>query len=244
AKADDNNDVAWRSTGHMLYCLDSRYFHQGSGQNHPLGDRKICSGDCIRVVLDCSRHTVAFGFNNEKPIVLFRDLEPTFYFPAVDLRDCGDKIRILSQRGSRPHVRPAVVGGAASSSRSPAPTLGAGQLQHNPLHEVEPGPQMPLPSAGTGGSRAESNAPMTPPALSLPAANAEEPDAPPPSDPPPSRRHTAPAVGEVPSVHQLPGVAFPLGHSPASGSSNPRMLQPRQSQAAHHPGLGSPYPNP
>eukprot|EP00446_Apocalathium_sp_SHHI-4_P068831 CAMPEP_0177526318 /NCGR_PEP_ID=MMETSP0369-20130122/51025_1 /TAXON_ID=447022 ORGANISM="Scrippsiella hangoei-like, Strain SHHI-4" /NCGR_SAMPLE_ID=MMETSP0369 /ASSEMBLY_ACC=CAM_ASM_000364 /LENGTH=334 /DNA_ID=CAMNT_0019006545 /DNA_START=15 /DNA_END=1015 /DNA_ORIENTATION=- len=101
ARADDLNDVAWRSSGHMLYCLDSRYFHQGSGQNHPSGDRKINSGDCIRVVLDCTQRTLAFGVNKEKLFVLFRDLEPVPYVPAVDLRDCGDKVRILS---SSPHL--------------------------------------------------------------------------------------------------------------------------------------------
>mmetsp|Transcript_11147 Transcript_11147/g.25307 ORF Transcript_11147/g.25307 Transcript_11147/m.25307 type:complete len:647 (+) Transcript_11147:45-1985(+) len=101
SQADDFNDVAWRSSGRMLYCLDSRFFHQGSGQNHPNGDRKICSGDCIRIVLDCSRHTAAFGINNEKPRVLFRDLPPVPFVPAVDLRDCGDKVRILSSKTSR-----------------------------------------------------------------------------------------------------------------------------------------------
>ncbi|CAK9006200.1 unnamed protein product [Durusdinium trenchii] len=97
-QAEDLNDVAWRASGHMLYCLDSRFFHQGSGQNHPLGDRRMVSGDCIHVVLDCTRHTLAFGVNDEQPIILFRDLEATWYVPAVDLRDCGDKVRILSSR--------------------------------------------------------------------------------------------------------------------------------------------------
>jgi len=133
AQADDPNDVAWRSTGHMLYCLDSRFFHQGSGQNHPCGDRKICSGDCVRVVLDCTRHTLAFGINDEKPIVLFRDLEPTFYVPAVDLRDCGDKVRILSNRALR----------SQSSEVGPvqAPALQPPQLQPQP----QPQPQPPQP---------------------------------------------------------------------------------------------------
>ena len=30
--------------------------------------------------------------NNETPMVLFHDLESTWYVPAVDLRDCGDKV--------------------------------------------------------------------------------------------------------------------------------------------------------
>ncbi|CAJ1384747.1 unnamed protein product [Effrenium voratum] len=90
-QAEDASDVAWRGSGHMLYCLDSRFFHQGSGQNHPCGDRKVVSGDCIKVVLDCNQHTLAFGINQEEPIVLFRDMEPTWYVAAVDLRDCGDK---------------------------------------------------------------------------------------------------------------------------------------------------------
>jgi len=96
AQADDSNDVAWRSTGRMLYCLDARYFHQGSGQNHPNGDRKIYSGDCIRVTLDCQTHTLAFGVNQEKSLVLFQDLPAVAYVPAVDLRDCGDKVRLVS----------------------------------------------------------------------------------------------------------------------------------------------------
>lgn len=112
-QADDPGDVAWRASGHMLYCLDTRCFHQGSGRNHPSGDRKIVSGDCIRVVLDCSQHTLAFGVNNETPMVLFHDLESTWYVPAVDLRDCGDKVRILSCRSESK--------AAATSSRE-APT--------------------------------------------------------------------------------------------------------------------------
>lgn len=132
AQADDPNDVAWRSTGHMLYCLDSRYFHQGSGQNHPCGDRKISSGDCIRVVLDCTRQTIAFGINNEKPLVLFRDIAPAAYVPAVDLRDCGDKVRILS---SNPHVR---ASSGSWSSRSSA------------QQAISSGPQGPHRSATAG----------------------------------------------------------------------------------------------
>lgn len=60
-------------------------------------------------VLDCTRHTLAFGVNDEQPMVLFRDLEATWYVPAVDLRDCGDKVRILSSRQS---------GSTSSSKRS------------------------------------------------------------------------------------------------------------------------------
>eukprot|EP00913_Durusdinium_trenchii_P022728 g21344.t1 len=98
-QAEDLNDVAWRASGHMLYCLDSRFFHQGSGQNHPLGDRRMVSGDCIHVVLDCTRHTLAFGVNDEQPIILFRDLEDHHLgIHRMDLRDCGDKVRILSSR--------------------------------------------------------------------------------------------------------------------------------------------------
>eukprot|EP00931_Biecheleriopsis_adriatica_P100915 TRINITY_DN76150_c0_g1_i1.p1 TRINITY_DN76150_c0_g1~~TRINITY_DN76150_c0_g1_i1.p1 ORF type:complete len:867 (+),score=198.65 TRINITY_DN76150_c0_g1_i1:304-2601(+) len=140
AQADDTNDVAWRSTGHMLYCLDSRFFHQGSGQNHPAGDRKIMSGDCIRVVLDCTRHTLAFGVNNEKPTILFRDLEPTFYVPAVDLRDCGDKVRILScQTQQRPSQ-----GGASSPSRGSGQQPAQPQPQGQPMLAL-PQPQPPQP---------------------------------------------------------------------------------------------------
>jgi len=100
ARADDKNDVAWRSSGRMLYCLDSRFFHEGAGQNHPCGDRKVGSGDTIHIVLDCTRHTCAFGINSE-PTVLFRDLPPIAYVAAVDLRDCGDKVRILSRNPHR-----------------------------------------------------------------------------------------------------------------------------------------------
>ncbi|CAL1145306.1 unnamed protein product [Cladocopium goreaui] len=68
------------------------------GQNHPLGDRKIVSGDCIRVVWRPSETALGKRVNDEQPMVLFRDLEATWYVPAVDLRDCGDKVRILSSR--------------------------------------------------------------------------------------------------------------------------------------------------
>lgn len=136
AHADDANDVAWRSSGHMLYCLDSRFFHQGSGQNHPCGDRSICSGDRVHVVLDCSRHTLAFGINDEEMIILFRNLEHAVYVPAVDLRDCGDKIRIL--RG-RPQLT------SSSSSNLDAaqtnPTRPQGQLPvQSPSAPSEPQP--------------------------------------------------------------------------------------------------------
>merc|ERR1719171_853298 len=65
AQADDPNDVAWRSSGRMLYCLDSRFFHQGSGANHPHGDRKVGSGDRILIRLDCDAHTLEFAVNDD-----------------------------------------------------------------------------------------------------------------------------------------------------------------------------------
>lgn len=136
AQADDPHDVAWRSTGHMLYCLDSRFFHRGSGQNHPSGDRKICSGDCIRVVLDCTRHTLAFGINNEKPVVLFRDMEPTCYVPAVDLRDCGDKVRILSSRSQAP-----CTSDPSPPRRRCAAPAAMGARAHQALMQPQPQPQ-------------------------------------------------------------------------------------------------------
>ena len=136
-QAEDTNDVAWRATGHMLYCLDSRFFHQGSGQNHPMGDRKIVSGDSIRVVLDCTRHTLAFGVNEEQPIVLFRDLEATWYVAAVDLRDCGDKVRILSSRQTSSSATATL-----ESRRSQITIFTRPESSDDALEEAPEGPRM------------------------------------------------------------------------------------------------------
>ena len=95
-QAEDTNEVAWRSTGRMLYCLDSRFFHQGSGSNHPYGDRKVSSGDRILLRLDLDERTLSFAVNEDNLKVLFTDLPETAYYPCVDLRDCGDQVRILS----------------------------------------------------------------------------------------------------------------------------------------------------
>merc|ERR1712232_1923 len=71
----------------------------------------------IRVVLDCTRHTLAFGVNNENPVTLFWNLPPVAYVPAVDLRDCSDKVRLLS---SVPHIFPSANVAQASVT---SPTL-------------------------------------------------------------------------------------------------------------------------
>merc|ERR1719506_127833 len=78
----------------MIYCLDSRSFHNGSGSNHPRGDRVIRAGDVLRVVLNLRHRTLAFALNDESEVVLFRDLVPTSYVAAVDFRDCGDKVAL------------------------------------------------------------------------------------------------------------------------------------------------------
>lgn len=191
AQADDPNDVAWRSSGRMLYCLDSRFFHQGSGQNHPSGDRKISSGDCIRVVLDCTNHTLAFGINNEKPLVLFRELAPVAYVPAVDLRDCGDKVCILS---SNPHVRN--VASWPSRGQQPAQVVQGGGGGRAPEADATVGP------GATGGA--------------LPASGTSAVAA-----PPPSRRPTPTDIpsGVPPQVPGEPEAAMP-GATMTPGSIN------------------------
>eukprot|EP00397_Hematodinium_sp_SG-2012_P036020 GEMP01038833.1.p1 GENE.GEMP01038833.1~~GEMP01038833.1.p1 ORF type:complete len:532 (+),score=97.33 GEMP01038833.1:30-1598(+) len=131
----DPNDVAWRSTGRMIYCLDSRYFHQGSGQNHPMGDRKIGNGDRITVLLDSDAHTLSFGINKQKPIVLFHNLpEGVPWVPAVDLRDCGDKVRLLT---NNPHAntRPGTTGQRRFSM---GPTFDRDPSQREARHPQQP----------------------------------------------------------------------------------------------------------
>jgi len=243
AQADDPHDVAWRSTGRMLYCLDSRYFHMGSGQNHPCGDRKICSGDCVRVILDCTRHTLAFGINNEKPLTLFRDLAPVAYVPAVDLRDCGDKVRILS---SSPHVRSNQTQQAgwcnsrspASQQSSPSPhgERGLSPLRRHDVSYPSGGPPLTeqqrqqrrptslasdvltVPQAFDGHSALASVGGGRPGPMSSPAVGSDFAFAiPVVSGDPPARRRDTIASGEVQSQH------YPLyaGHypTPASGPS-------------------------
>ena len=92
AEATDESEVAWRSTGRMIYCLDSRSFHNGSGSNHPRGDRVIRAGDSLRVILNLRDHTLAFALNGEPEVVLFEKLAAKSYVAAVDFRDCGDKV--------------------------------------------------------------------------------------------------------------------------------------------------------
>jgi len=206
AQADDPNDVAWRSSGRMLYCLDSRFFHMGSGQNHPHGDRKICSGTCIRIVLDCTGHTLAFGINNEKPQVLFRDLSPVAYVPAVDLRDCGDKVRLVS---CDPHSR-------MMKSCGPQPVEGSGEVD---------------PSAATAyqAQSATERRMSAPP--ELPPSSSES-----PGTDLGAGIARAPASGEVRGrplsnneVHSVLGISH---HPSGPGGSNARMSQPRQSQGS------------
>lgn len=99
--ADDRSDCAWRNTGRMMYLLDSRTFHQGSGSNHPQGDRKISNGDRVTAILDCTHHTLSFSVNGENQWLAFRDLPASQPFvPALDLRDCGDKVRLLGNNNN------------------------------------------------------------------------------------------------------------------------------------------------
>jgi len=212
AQADDTNDVAWRSSGHMLYCLDSRVFHQGSGSNHPCGDRKVCSGDCLRVVLDCTRRTLAFGVNSEKPLVLFRDLAPAAYVPAVDLRDCGDKVRILS---SNPHVR----GSAASW-----PSRSSGQQQRQPQR---PQPQQPLQEAPQAPAVAFTEGPS---ASGVPPAPPEPPEAAPPWPEATDRPGTGSSSTWAPPADPLP-----------PGSSSRRLGWETEPTAPPHPAPALPH---
>lgn len=205
AQADDPNDVAWRSTGRMLYCLDSRFFHMGSGQNHPHGDRKICSGTCIRVVLDCTGHTLAFGINNEKPQVLFRDLAAVAYVPAVDLRDCGDKVRLVS---SDPHSR------VMKSSRAQA-AEGSGEVD----------PAAPTIYQGPSASDRRLTAPELPPSSSDSPGSDLGPGI--------TRASVSGEMRGRPLSNNEVHSALGISHHPSGpGASNARMSQPRQSQGS------------
>jgi hypothetical protein len=227
AQADDPNDVAWRSTGRMLYCLDSRFFHQGSGQNHPQGDRKIGSGVCIRVILDCTQHTLAFGINAEKPIVLFRDLAPVAYVPAVDLRDCGDKVRLVGcdpqSRVSKSLAQCDAMADASASAMSSGSTL--------PVQQVSEQRRMTAPSeVSLGSAVAAAQASTRGPAGNDRGISSR---APTPSEVPTQRRSLPTS-----EVHAALGIAHhPAG--PGMGGSNARMSQPRQSQGSQGGVAGS-----
>lgn len=242
AQADDPNDVAWRSTGRMLYCLDSRYFHQGSGQNHPQGDRKIASGTCIRVTLDCTQHTLAFGIGTEKPVVLFRDMAPVAYVPAVDLRDCGDKVRLVAQPNLSsadsfarqqseppPGIQETASASAGENRRASAP---GGPAAQEALGEFIPQP-VPQPSQQEGGHGDPG----------VPSSNAFAPPSRHSLQPP--SRHSLPPPSELPprgrplssnEVHAALGIPH---HPAGAGGSNARMSQPRQSQGSQGGGTGS-----
>lgn len=220
AQADDPNDVAWRSTGRMLYCLDSRFFHQGSGQNHPHGDRKIGSGTNIRITLDCTRHTLAFGINAEKPLILFRDLAPVAYVPAVDLRDCSDKVRLV---GCDPQSR------VAKSSGQDA--------QFNAAVDSDSSGSTAQVQAPTEQRRITSPAILSGSSAQTPALTMQE-----NLEPGVSSRSLP---GELPmrgrplsnnEVHAALGIHHPVG---MGGGSNARMSQPRQSQGSQGGGIGS-----
>eukprot|EP00929_Paragymnodinium_shiwhaense_P027826 TRINITY_DN16249_c0_g1_i1.p1 TRINITY_DN16249_c0_g1~~TRINITY_DN16249_c0_g1_i1.p1 ORF type:complete len:650 (-),score=126.43 TRINITY_DN16249_c0_g1_i1:64-2013(-) len=226
AQADDPNNVAWRSTGRMLYCLDSRYFHQGSGQNHPCGDRKICTGDCIRVVLDCTKHTLAFGINSEKPLVLFRDLSPVAYVPAVDLRDCGDKVHILR---NSPHGRSgqeAAPDGWLSGDGTDSQSADFARLppHSTPVVHSVLGDQSSMHAASTSSGHPRRPTTIAADVLAggytqpTQAADSAAPHSP-PHDPPAAARRATVTCGE----HLSTG---------GSGSSGTRMSQPRQSQGS------------
>lgn len=213
-RADDQTDVAWRATGHMLYCLDSRCFHGGQGQNHPNGDRRVYSGDCVRVVLDCTRHTLAFGINQEKPLVLFRELAPMAYVPAVDLRDCGDKVRILA---SNQHVH---IAGASASQASPSM-----QIARHGVDSEAPKERRPERTVSMELLNGSDNATGNPIDLAVPSTARDA-----------TTRRNSPTSQELHLAHVhvgppavLQGNGHP--HSAASGS-NARMSQPRQSQGS------------
>jgi len=226
AQADDPNDVAWRSTGRMLYCLDSRYFHQGSGQNHPQGDRKIASGTCIRVTLDCTQHTLAFGIGTEKPMVLFRDLAPVAYVPAVDLRDCGDKVRLV---GADPLSRVSVARQQSEPPPGSEETAASASVGENRRATVTGAPEASL--LGALSSQAG-------PAPVQQEGGRGDPGVPSSNTFVPASRHSLPPPSELPprgrplsnnEVHAALGIPH---HPAGAGGSNARMSQPRQSQGS------------
>lgn len=221
AQADDPNDVAWRSTGRMLYCLDSRFFHQGSGQNHPHGDRKIGSGTNIRVTLDCTQHTLAFGINAEKPLVLFRDLAPVAYVPAVDLRDCGDKVRLV---GCDPQCR------IAKSARQDA--LGVNVVGIHDSSVTTPQVQAP----------AEQRRPTAPAILTSTVAQTPSLSMHENMEPGVSSRASLPnelPIRGRPLSNNEVHAALGIHHLVGAGGSNARMSQPRQSQGSQGGGVAS-----
>jgi len=232
AEADDPLDVAWRSSGRMLYCLDSRLFHRGSGSTHPAGDCRISSGDSVRVVLDCTGRTLAFGVNGERPTVLFRDLDPVAYVPAVDLRDCGDKISIASSVPTRMQRQQSAKSsmGMASRCQGRDPEAVSVPPQSRPSGEA-------VNAASQSGSTTEDPPAVTPPSEGQ--GGDPGPRAPLVSEGGQARR--PPVLPEAHPV-QLPhpphvgiaGSSLTGGGHPhtSAGGSNARMSQPRQSQGS------------
>lgn len=254
--ADDAVDGAWRSTGYMLYCLDSRIFHQGSGTEHPGGSRRIGSGDCIRLVLDCTERTLAFSINNDQPVVLFQELAPATFVPVVDLRDGGDKIRVRSpgsahtaeqqqQRRPRPvqepdsHEAPEVDQALLQLAASPAVTTNSAGPSA-PTHDASAPPPLSTSEGGSSGADGlGAEASLGSSAWMNPTAPPPAPVAAPPADIffPSSSAAAAAAAGTARRAALLGG-GEPAGGFQVSGGHphgtalaiSTRSQQPRQSQ--------------